>query len=32
VMDPLLAVFDFYAVAPEILDSIIEGYVEGEIR
>lgn len=32
VLDPLLAVFDFYAVNADILDNIIEGYVVGEVR
>ena len=32
VIDPLLTVFDFYKVSPEILDNIIEGFVAGEIR
>jgi hypothetical protein len=32
VVDPLLTMFDFYSVNPEILDTIIEGYVAGEMR
>lgn len=32
VVDPLLALFDFYDVSPDILDNLIEGYVSGEVR
>lgn len=32
VIDPLLAVFDFYSVGSAVLDNIIEGYVVGEVR
>lgn len=32
VIDPLLTVFDFYAIGSEILDNIIEGYLVGEVR
>jgi hypothetical protein len=32
VIDPLLVLFDFYDVNPEILDDISEGFVAGEVR
>lgn len=31
VVDPLLTMFGFYTVSPEILDGLIEGYVAGEV-
>jgi len=32
IIDPLLAVFDFYFIGADTLDNIIEGYVAGEVR
>lgn len=32
IIDPLLAVFNFFSINPEILDNIIDGYVAGEVR
>ena len=32
IIEPLLAIFDFYSVNSDILDNIIDGYVVGEVR
>lgn len=32
VMEPMMALFEFYAVSAEVLDNIVEGYVNGEVR
>jgi hypothetical protein len=32
IIDPLLAIFEFYGVNSDILDNIIEAYVLDEVR